>query len=49
MEAASFCSKGTVEALDKRRIQLYVRMRLPLEDGKIILYHDPKGGSCLML
>ena len=49
MEAASFCSKGTVEALDKTRIQLYATMRLPVEDGKIMLYHDTKWGSCLML
>ena len=46
MEAASFLVK--VEALDKRRIQLYATMRLPIEDGKIMLYHDPKWGSCLM-
>ena len=24
-------------------------MRLPIEDGKIMLYHDPKCGGCLML
>ena len=47
MEAASFLVK--VEALDKRRIQLYATMRLPVEDGKIMLYHDPKWGRCLML
>ena len=46
MEAASFLVK--VEALDKRRIQLYATMRLPIEDGEIMLYHDPKSGSCLM-
>ena len=38
MEAASFLVK--VEALDKRRIQLYAAMSLPIEDGKIMLYHD---------
>ena len=46
MEAASFLVK--VEALDKRRFQLYAAMRLPIEDGKIMLYHEPKWGSCLM-
>ena len=46
MEAASFLVK--VEALEKRRIQLNATMRLPIEDGKIMLYHDPKWGSCLM-
>ena len=46
MEAASFLVK--VEAMDKRRIQLYATMRLPIEDGKIMLYHDLKLGSCLM-
>ena len=42
MEAASFFSKDTVEVLDNRRIQLYATMRHPIEDGKIMLYHDPK-------
>ena len=46
IEAASFLVM--VEALDKRRIQLYATMRLPIEDGKIMLYHDLKQGSCLM-
>ena len=45
MEAASFLVK--VEALDKRRVELYATVRLPIEDGKI-MYHDPKWGSCLM-
>ena len=48
MEVTSFSSKGTVEALDKRRIQLYIAMRLPIEDRKI-MHHDPNWGSCLML
>ena len=45
MEAGSFSVK--VEALDKRKIQLDAIMRLLIEEGKIMLYLDPKWGSCL--